>query len=129
MAAAELCAARGRRLCSAREWGEACRGPERTRWPYGDEYDREACNYGFTGGLGGVEAAGSHPRCVSGYGAFDLSGNLWEWVSDLDAEGKAQIYGGYWNLGATYGKCDTVASAAQGFSHMSVGFRCCADPS
>ena len=126
--AAALCKAQERRLCTADEWMGACVGAQETRWPYGDEYDRGACNYGYTGGRGGVVPSGSNRECLSDYGVYDLSGNLWEWVSDIDTEGKAQIFGGYWNLGATYGKCNTVASAAMTFNHMSVGFRCCRDP-
>ena len=126
--ASELCRVQDRRLCTASEWKEACRGAQGKRWPYGDTYDRDACNYGFTGGKGGPTPAGSKPDCVSDYGVFDMSGNVWEWVSTADAEGKVQFYGGYWNLGATYGKCNTLASADENFNHFSVGFRCCKDP-
>ena len=38
------CAAVDKRLCTPQEWRVACRGPNDTRYSYGDEYDPTACN-------------------------------------------------------------------------------------
>ncbi len=42
--AARVCANAGKRLCEAEEWVRACRGPNLTRYPYGDRRTAELCN-------------------------------------------------------------------------------------
>lgn len=45
--AARACENAGKRLCSASEWQAACRGPEHTRYPYGDTRRAGVCNDRF----------------------------------------------------------------------------------
>ncbi|MEZ4369400.1 MAG: SUMF1/EgtB/PvdO family nonheme iron enzyme [Polyangiaceae bacterium] len=45
--AALVCAAAGKRLCSADEWVTACRGPQLTRYPYGNTRKANVCNDRF----------------------------------------------------------------------------------
>jgi sulfatase modifying factor 1 len=42
--ASRACANAGKRLCSAEEWSRACRGPQDTRYPYGERRRAGACN-------------------------------------------------------------------------------------
>src|SRR6185503_15968572 len=42
--AAQACHGSGKRLCRADEWELACRGPARTRYPYGETRRPSACN-------------------------------------------------------------------------------------
>jgi formylglycine-generating enzyme required for sulfatase activity len=52
------------------------------RYPWGDEEpDATLLNYLGTG-LGRTAAVGSYPEGASPYGLLDMSGNVWEWVTD-----------------------------------------------
>jgi len=149
------CTAAGKRLCTAAEITEACRGPAGTAYAYGDVYQPATCNgidafcrcdgpacagiapcpyprcydrtpEGLPGGCGadfGVMPTGSFPGCVNAYGAYDLSGNVWELVDT--GTGASWFTGGAYNCldsGALH-RCDSL--------HQNVtarGFRCCAEP-
>jgi formylglycine-generating enzyme required for sulfatase activity len=80
----------GRRLPTEAEWERAARGTESTRFPWGDDV---SCSKAVFGGNSQQQqcpnhvgqtprAVGSTPLGVSGEGAFDLTGNAWEWVND-----------------------------------------------
>jgi sulfatase-modifying factor enzyme 1 len=45
--AALACQHAGKRLCAPSEWKTACRGPENTRYPYGDTRRADVCNDRF----------------------------------------------------------------------------------
>src|SRR5262249_7997522 len=102
------CEASGKRLCTFDEWTAACRGrPEHDNlYPYGDTYEPGACNEGKPSPIlqlfgpnptfsseelndprcdqidGGLARGGAYAKCVSAYGAFDMHGNLHEWIDD-----------------------------------------------
>ncbi|MBX3184841.1 MAG: SUMF1/EgtB/PvdO family nonheme iron enzyme [Polyangiaceae bacterium] len=42
-----VCAASGKRLCAIDEWATACRGPQRTKYPYGNTRKPNVCNDRF----------------------------------------------------------------------------------
>ena len=113
-----LCAEAGKRLCTRREWGVACGG----KYPYKGEFDPDACNSAAPGPTArSLKPSGSKLRCVSGWGAYDMVGNVAEWTS----EGK--INGGSAKGDAAGGTCYRSVPRESGGSD--VGFRCCAEPS
>jgi hypothetical protein len=82
-------------------------------------------------GLGQVEGAlartGSHAECVNGFGAFDMVGNLHEWVATDPAAPHGTFAGGYYldtTLNGDGCNYRTVAHAHD-YHDYSTGFRCC----
>ncbi|MFT6399859.1 MAG: sulfatase activating formylglycine-generating enzyme [Bradymonadia bacterium] len=116
-AAATHCAERGRRLCAEQEWEAACRGPAGQLYPYGDEFDPEACVVGASR----ARSVGNANSCRSGFGAYDMSGNAAEWVDG------PLMKGGDFASDAFGARCGARARAAAAEESLS-GVRCCSAP-
>ena len=157
--AAAACARSGKRLCTLAEWTAACRGQPQHDYvyPYGDTYDPSACNEGRESPIvrlfgptptysyqelndpqcdqldAGLARGGDYPKCVSSYGAFDMHGNLHEWIDDSPDPNdptKGSFMGGYFVDATLNGPgCEYRTTAhAKTYHDYSTGFRCCADP-
>jgi formylglycine-generating enzyme required for sulfatase activity len=152
------CTNAGKRLCSAGEFAQACRGASATNYyPYGGQTRIKGyCNEGKGSSMplffgtnpqnwtyadfndprlnqwdGGLAPSGSYPHCVSPYGVYDCVGNLHEWGSDAaDANGHGRFRGGFYGDAEINGHgCLYVTSAHELTYHdYSTGFRCCKDP-
>jgi formylglycine-generating enzyme required for sulfatase activity len=98
--AIEYCERLGGHLPTAAEWEKAARGTDGRQWPWGNEFRPECANIGRLDAdararlaARGIECGvrgprvkvevGSYPCGASPYGALDMAGNVWEWVSDL----------------------------------------------
>ena len=110
----------GARLPTETEWEKACRGRGNASYPYGQAFDATRCN---TQGVGGEPApSGTFAQCRSAAGAYDMSGNVAEWVSS------GANKGGNAREGAKDSRCSAVTRGVPPAGGPLVGFRCCADP-
>ncbi|MFO0664447.1 MAG: SUMF1/EgtB/PvdO family nonheme iron enzyme [Polyangiaceae bacterium] len=144
--AQSACRASGKRLCKSWEWRFACRGPFQNQYPYGNDRVAGRCNdhgksavqalhVSYKGGFkalndprlglqpGTLAKTAEHEGCESPFGAYDMVGNVHEWV----AEGT--FAGGYYLDTSLNGEgCDYQTSRHNASYHdYSTGFRCCAD--
>jgi len=78
--AQQMCANAGKRLCTNAEWQIAATGTT----DFGGGGVADGCLVDGTAAI----ATRSRSRCVSRFGAFDMSGNLWEWVADWHQAGQ-----------------------------------------
>lgn len=122
--AGQVCRNSGKHLCTAQEWYTACAGPGGLEYPYGDTYEAAACNTSSAAAV----PTGSLAQCTSGFGAFDMSGNLYEWVfDDARALGFQPIAGGAYNSGDT-SSCDKTYNVSTSTQSPARGWRCCKLP-
>jgi hypothetical protein len=130
----------GKHLCTVAEWQDACDsvpGEGGGYYPWGDAPPPEdVCAAPAADGTTvweGVQAVGSRPDCHGPDGAFDLSGNAWEWADPEEAapDGNplAAKVGGSWYAG--YGSLSCLAGAnLEHPAHFEgdIAARCCAVP-
>jgi formylglycine-generating enzyme len=128
-AAYAYCDWAGKRLCRAQtrdasvgEWFSACSNGGANAYAYGSTYDAAVCNTETAT----ASATGSLPSCKSVAGAFDMSGNVSEYIDSCNA-GTCYAMGGDYSS-ATFTRCSGEFDAPQAAGqYQSVGFRCCAD--
>jgi len=142
-AAKAFCEWRGARLPSEAEWEKAARGPEGFEYPWGNDWDLKFINASAAGKwVENIAPVGVSPQNKSPYGAYDMSGNVWEWVADwyqpyAGSEYQTEAFGKYNRVirggGAGYYALSYFfRGAARRFSEpemesKDVGFRCVND--
>lgn len=117
-----LCSRRNARLCSLEEWVAACEGTPGARADGIIDSAASECNSATIAGFSSqVEGAGESPQCRSKIAAFDMVGNLGEWV----AEG--MIVGADVTTPRTEASCRSTRNVPASYKDRFVGFRCCYD--
>lgn len=113
------CIEAGKRLCTNDEWTAACKGSKKTSFPYGNAYEKQRC----ADKSDGVVKSGSFSNCVSEAGAFDMTGNVWEWVNGKNGDYPI-LRGGSYRFGDE-ADCDLASQGSVGTRSGEAGFRCC----
>ncbi|MFC1526836.1 formylglycine-generating enzyme family protein [Candidatus Latescibacterota bacterium] len=132
--ARDLCQARGKRLCTEREWDGACSGQSGLIFGYGATFEPGRCNtpYEEAGRWRrgpGTLASNGLPDCASESGVHDLVGNVWEWTSGWYDESRQWrvARGGSWFNSVNLARCDSRYGAhlTSDYRLDLIGFRCC----
>lgn len=137
--ASAYCRQRNARLPTEREWEYAARGPDNLVYPWGNTFTPDKA---LVSGQGADRAAavGSYAEGVSWVGAFDMSGNVWEWVNNLfwpypydvsdgrensgDAENDHTIRGGGFGSNDFDSRSTSRAGKPVDYNTGGDGFRC-----
>jgi hypothetical protein len=146
----EYCRRNGKRLCgrigggsntyqeyhdpNVDQWYSACSSGAVDEYPYGSPYEPHRCN-GAMHGRDATAPVASMAGCVSGTGAFDMSGNVREWKDGCETNTASTAYdycrvgGGSFRDGELrHLTCESPGQDAFRTGHWdSIGFRCCRD--
>ena len=138
-----FCSHSGGRLPSEAEWEYAARGgKEGLVYPWGDTLSHEYANYGGAAGTDQwryTAPVASFPP--TGFGLYDVIGNVWEWCADWvggnyyvkspeadptgPASGKERVVrGGSWGFGPRYLRLSARVMAKPDSRGDNIGFRC-----
>jgi len=122
--AEDYCKSVGKRIPTAEEWEKAARGTDGRAYPWGDKFDVKKANTS-EGSKEGTVKVGSYDGGKSPYGAYDMSGNVWEWVDAWDSKKQYRIArGGSYFEGEDMNRTTSTIMSIPDDIHEYIGCRC-----
>jgi len=147
------CSWAGRELPSEAQWEKAARGTDArvagagTYYPWGGTLDCSYTNYydNIKGKycVGDTTVVKNYESGKSFYGAYDMAGNVWEWVSslyqpypydandgreNLSSSGSRALRGGSWYFGENFVRSASRYKTEPTVTNYTLGFRCSRSP-
>ena len=129
--AEQYCRWAGKRLPSEVEWEAAAKGSTDNLWPWGNRFYEKYTNaLGENDGFTGPAPVGSFPAGTSFFGVSDMTGNVWEWVSD-EVPGSSEqepirriVKGGGWRSKISETTINFQNVVSGDLQNPTFGFRC-----
>ena len=111
------------RLPIQEEWQRAARSTHGYDYPWGQNFDSAYANTQESD-LQRTSPVHMYPNGASPEGVWDLAGSIWEWLMDMDIDGKIWYMGGAYDTRAVYSSTYSQGRYAPRLAYYDIGFRC-----